>query len=163
MNNLVKDPVCGMQVDPHHLALEYQQMNFAFCSSQCRERFLDNPHLYIGFPQHKAPRQENREVLKERLLRTDHVLDFDQAQSLTEALKSMMGIKSVVVGGSMIEITYDLLQVTEEQIEATLAEIGIKLGEGWAEQLRRAFVHYEEEFEIGNLEVYKKHRFHRYE
>ena len=39
----VIDPVCGMQVKSTQLALEYMQMHFAFCSEQCRERFLANP------------------------------------------------------------------------------------------------------------------------
>lgn len=52
-------------------------------------------------------------------------------------------------------IVYDLLQATAEQIEEKLAEIGIQLGEGLAERLRRAFVHYEEECEVGNLEVHE--------
>ena len=57
--------------------------------------------------------------------------------------------------GDSVLITYDLLQATAEQIEEKLGEIGVQLGEGFAERLRRAFVHYEEECEIGNLEVHK--------
>jgi hypothetical protein len=50
-------------------------------------------------------------------------------------------------------VTYDLLQATAEQIEAVLAEAGARLGNGWAERLRRGFVHYTEECEIGQLQV----------
>jgi hypothetical protein len=52
-----------------------------------------------------------------------------------------------------VTITYDLLQATADQLEAKMGEVGVKLGEGWAERLRRGFVHYMEECEVGNLEV----------
>lgn len=65
-----------------------------------------------------------------------------------------MGIQTVSVDGDRVVIAYDLLMATEEQIENKLAEIGVRLGEGFAERLRRAFVHYEEECELGSLEVH---------
>ena len=73
-----------------------------------------------------------------------------------------MGIKSVQVNGDEIEITYDLLQATAEQIETKMAEIEVQLGEVWSQQLRRAFVHYEEELEVGSLEVHKEKYIHDY-
>lgn len=155
MGTLVKDPVCGMQVEPHRYVIEYLQSRYAFCSTQCQERFLANPHLYIGLPGQKAPKQEGLEVLKQRRLRVAQPLSPSQAESLIGALQAMMGIKSISVDGDKIEMTYDLLQATAGQIGAKMAEIGVQLGEGWTERLRRAFVHYEEECEVGNLEVHR--------
>lgn len=163
MKTLVKDPVCGMQVEPHMHATEYLQSRYAFCSTQCRDRFLANPRLFIGFPGQKAPKQEGLEVLKQRRLHVARFLSPSQADSLIGALQAMMGIKSVAVNGDKIAITYDLLQVTAEQIETKMAEIGVQLGEGWTEQLCRAFVHYEEELEVGNLEVHKEKHFHQHQ
>ena len=48
-------PVCHMTVEADHLALVYQDMHFAFCSAQCRERFSANPHLYIGRKRWSVP------------------------------------------------------------------------------------------------------------
>jgi len=73
-----------------------------------------------------------------------------------------MGIQSVSIDGDSVVITYDLLQATAEQVEEKLAEIGLQLGEGWTERLRRAFVHYEEECETGNLEVNQGKSVHRH-
>ncbi|MFL5259998.1 MAG: heavy metal translocating P-type ATPase [Hyphomicrobiales bacterium] len=45
----VRDPVCGMSVDPHtakHRA-EYQGQSYYFCSARCREKFLANPAQYL--------------------------------------------------------------------------------------------------------------------
>ncbi|MCU0954850.1 MAG: heavy metal translocating P-type ATPase [Hyphomicrobium sp.] len=51
----VKDPVCGMDVDPHrakHRA-EYQGRVYYFCAERCRTKFLADPDAYLGA--HKPP------------------------------------------------------------------------------------------------------------
>lgn len=144
-----KDPVCGMEVKPHQNEIIYLDISYAFCSEYCQQRFLANPHLYVGLPGQEAPKQQGIEVIKKRTLRLASPLPPQNADMLREALQAMMGIKNVSVDGEQIEITYDLLQATAEHIEAKIEEIGVRLGDGWAERLRRAFVHYEEECEIG--------------
>jgi hypothetical protein len=59
--------------------------------------------------------------------------------------------------GNTVTLTYDLIQVTADQLEAKMVEVGAKLGAGWVERLRRGFVHYMEECELGNLEVRHGH------
>ncbi|MEO8332547.1 MAG: YHS domain-containing protein [Gallionella sp.] len=159
---LIKDVVCGMPVDADKNQLTYLGVSYSFCSKQCQERFLANPHLYIGMPGQKAPKQEGLSVIKQRRLRLAQPLTHSQAKMLSDALQAMMGIQSVSVEGDCVEITYDLLQATAEQIEEKLAEIGVQLGEGLAERLRRAFVHYEEECEAGNMEVHENKHIHRH-
>ena len=159
---LTKDVVCGMQVDAGNSQLMYLGVSYSFCSKQCQERFRANPHLYIGMPGHKAPKQEGLSVIKQRRLRLAQPLTPSQAKVLSDALQIMMGIQSVSVDGDSVVITYDLLQATAEQIEKKLAEIGVQLGEGVAERLRRAFVHYEKECEAGSLEVHKGAHAHRH-
>lgn len=152
---LTKDVVCGMQVDSGVNQIVYLGISYAFCSKQCQERFLTNPHLYVGRPGQKAPKQEGLSVIKQRRLRLAQPLSSSQARALSDALQAMMGIQTVSIEGDSVVIAYDLLQATAEQVEEKLAEIGVQLGEGLAEGLRRAFVHYEEECEIGNLEVHE--------
>ena len=46
----MKDPVCGMTVDPHtakHRA-EYGGRTYYFCGAKCREKFIANPNKYLG-------------------------------------------------------------------------------------------------------------------
>lgn len=46
----VKDPVCGMTVDPHstkHHA-DYAGQTYHFCSVGCREKFIAEPTHYLG-------------------------------------------------------------------------------------------------------------------
>jgi Cu+-exporting ATPase len=47
---LVKDPVCGMSVDPHtakHRA-EHGGRTYYFCSARCRERFVAEPEKFLA-------------------------------------------------------------------------------------------------------------------
>ena len=159
---LTKDVVCGMQVDAGNNLHTYLGVSYSFCSKQCQERFQDNPHLYIGMPGQKAPKQQGLSVIKQRRLRLAQPLSPSQAKMLSDALQAMMGIQSISVEGDCVVIAYDLLQATVEQIEEKLAEIGVQIGARLAERLRRAFVHYEEECEVGNLEVHENKHIHRH-
>jgi P-type Cu+ transporter len=52
----VRDPVCGMSVDPHaakHTAM-HAGRPYYFCSARCRERFLADPEKYLAPEQARA-------------------------------------------------------------------------------------------------------------
>lgn len=148
----VKDPVCGMWVEPAAHALEYMGMHLAFCSLQCKERFQANPHLYIGQPGQKAPKQAGAKVIKRRRFQLTEPLTDEMARRVAENIQSMMGIQAITIDVDTIEISYDLLQATASQIEDRLEAIGTELGKGWGQRLRRAFTHYLEEAEVDSLE-----------
>lgn len=46
---VVKDPVCGMTVDPHKTAhhAEYDGATYYFCSAGCRTKFIADPEKYL--------------------------------------------------------------------------------------------------------------------
>jgi P-type Cu+ transporter len=48
-NNQVRDPVCGMSVDPHLTGHRHQHAGrtFYFCSAACRRKFAANPEPYL--------------------------------------------------------------------------------------------------------------------
>lgn len=152
MSIVDKDPVCGKFVGAHTIETVYAGIHYAFCSDQCREQFVAHPHLYVGYPGYKAPRQKGMQVVKRRLFKLEQPLSLQEGALLTEDLHGMMGVHEVHVDGMAVEVTYDLLQATAEQIEARLAEIGLKLGGEWPERLRRSFVHFLEESEVSGLE-----------
>lgn len=156
----VKDPVCHMEVHAASFATEYAGIHYAFCSAQCKERFLANPHLYTGFPGRKSPAQKGNEVIKQRRMMLSVPLDAQQAEFVKQALLEMMGIIEICIEGDKIEIQYDLMQVTTGQISDKLALIGTELGGGWIDRLKLAFINYQEECEIGSLEVADKRRRH---
>lgn len=160
MAKMVQDPVCHMTVSEASFSAEYAGIHYAFCSNQCRNRFLANPHLYTGLPGHMAPAQKGIQIIKQRSLVLPSLLDTKQAELVKRELLSMMGIIEICIEGGKIEIQYDLMQVTAEQISDKLALIGAELGGGWIDRLKLAFINYQEECEIGSLEVANKRRCH---
>lgn len=46
----VKDPVCGMMVEPGSAAGQatYQGQTYYFCSEQCRRQFEQSPERFAG-------------------------------------------------------------------------------------------------------------------
>jgi Cu+-exporting ATPase len=56
----MKDPVCGMMVDPHatpHRA-QYRDIPYYFCSSGCRSKFVARPEIYTGGSPANLPESE---------------------------------------------------------------------------------------------------------
>lgn len=139
-------PVCGMGTMSAVPTVEYHKMLFHFCSEQCRKTFLDRPSLYSS----KVGRQRSK-ILKRRTMTLAEPLDDEIQKLITSSLLQMMGVQEVIAEERKVGVTYDLLQVTEEQIEKTLTEVGAKLGAGWMERLRRSWVLDSEETELDNL------------
>ena len=47
----VKDPVCGMNVDPgKSLTEEYKGKKYYFCAEDCRRKFAESPEKYVSRP-----------------------------------------------------------------------------------------------------------------
>ena len=157
MSLICKDPVCGMFVNTHKFEVVYAEVHYAFCSDQCHERFVANPHLYIGYPGHKAPKLRGIKALKWRRFKLEHSLTSLECEQLIEGLRNMMGVRKVHINNMIFEITYDLMEVTAEQIEKKLVEMGLNLGEEWPERLRRSFINFVEEFEISGLDEIPNH------
>jgi len=51
---MVKDPVCGMDIDPKTAAgkSEYKGQTYYFCSAGCKKAFDKEPDKYVGQVQH---------------------------------------------------------------------------------------------------------------
>ena len=150
---LLKDVVCGMEVNSDDISLCYRGSHYTFCSNQCLERFQLNPHLYIGYPGSEAPKHAGVEVFKKRTLKLAEPFPQEVSDQFIEYIEAMMGIHSIEINGDCITIVYDLLQATEAQIEEKITAAGIVLGDDLPEKIRRAFVHYMEETEVASLEA----------
>ncbi len=127
-------------------------MFFHFCSEQCRETFIARPSLYstkVG--------KVRKATLKRRTISLSETLEHEITDLLIPYLMAMMGVKEVTVEGNKLHITYDLLQVTESQIEKALVEAGLQLGGDWLERLRRGWAHSSEEVELDNLSTPRYH------
>lgn len=58
---MVKDPVCGMQVDERKAPATstYKGAQYAFCGQSCKDKFDQNPEQYAGSG--KSQPQQQRE------------------------------------------------------------------------------------------------------
>jgi len=148
-----KDPVCGMMVNSGELSLEYLQMNFSFCSMQCRDRFVENPRLYVGTPGSKSAKQRGEVLIKQRKINLSCPMPENSEQDFRDALLAMMGVNEVLINGSTVIVSYDLLQATAAQIEEQFVQFGISLGDGWGDRLRRAWIDFVEEEQLAGMEV----------
>ncbi|WP_036259234.1 heavy metal translocating P-type ATPase [Methylocapsa aurea] len=56
--DLVKDPVCGMSIDPAKTkrAAEYEERTYYFCSAHCRDKFTVDPERYVRRAAAAAPK-----------------------------------------------------------------------------------------------------------
>ena len=154
MSILYNDPVCGAPLTDHNIEVVHSGISCFFCSNQCRERFLANPHLYIGYPGHQAPKQRGVQALRRRHFKLEQALTPQQADIFINYLKMVVGVKLVDIDGLLldIQIIYDLMIVTAEQIEDRLHGIGLSLGSEWPERLRRGFINFIEELEVSGLD-----------
>lgn len=61
----VHDPVCGMQVRPTADALraQHDDTTYYFCSSACRQRFVDEPSAFLAHDSGQPSRQTNPEAI----------------------------------------------------------------------------------------------------
>ena len=50
MAAIVKDPVCGMDIDPEKAAttVEYEGRTYHFCSPGCKTAFEQDPQRYLA-------------------------------------------------------------------------------------------------------------------
>jgi len=57
---LVKDPVCGMEVDPTSAARksDYRGVTYYFCSKPCHEQFDADPAKYVPVTTEPLPPSE---------------------------------------------------------------------------------------------------------
>jgi Cu+-exporting ATPase len=55
MANTVKDPVCGMDIDPATAAgkSEYKEQTYYFCSLGCKKSFDKDPEKYLSRGEHE--------------------------------------------------------------------------------------------------------------
>ena len=53
---MVRDPVCGMEIDPGSVFASREHMNqtFYFCSQQCVDKFDVDPHQYAHAVSHHS-------------------------------------------------------------------------------------------------------------
>jgi len=143
-------PVCSMDATGSDITTEHIGIVYHFCSEQCLENFTARPSLYVG---KGAQKSEGKILIKRRTFTLDRPLTDADAESLKAVLQRMMGVRDVDISGAKVSVMYDLLEATAAQVGREIEQAGADLGQGWAERLKRSWVQYTEETELGNLAV----------
>ena len=78
--------------------------------------------------------------------------DPNQAQTSALLLADVEGvIRAEPVSPLLVRVSYDLLQVTLEEVEEAITEIGLHIDDGLLFRIRRALNYYSEETQRANL------------
>ena len=145
-------PVCHMTKINRSLLVNYQGVDHYFCSTQCLERFKSHPHLFVGDPQHgKSPKQKDQVVLKKRRIRFCEAISDPLKAELEASLQMLMGVEAIVFEDEDLYVTYDLIQVSLEDIEKAIEKAAVGFRKGVLDQVKRGLIHYSEECELDNL------------
>jgi P-type Cu+ transporter len=53
---IVKDPICGMDIDTANSPLQtaYKGQTYHFCQAECKQKFLNNPKEFVTKPAAQA-------------------------------------------------------------------------------------------------------------
>lgn len=152
MTLMKKCPVCEMQVAEDRYHVRLRGMTFWLCSEQCLQRFNQRPSLYIGDPkQGKSAKQHGIKVHKKRTLNLELPKNNESTSQLIGALNSLMGVTEAKINQGQLQIEYDLVQVSLEEIEAFIKSTGINIEQSWLDKIHDSFIHYNEEGQLDNL------------
>lgn len=135
----VKDPICGMEIDPQtaFATREYMEQTFYFCSASCVEQFDKAPHAYVTT---SATTGYNPELPLARIdLPISDLPMVQPAASLETKLLALEGVHEAVAnaGAGLLRVEYDPQAVSISRlaeavksagftIEKTQAQIGIE-------------------------------------
>jgi YHS domain-containing protein len=71
---MVKDVVCGMDVDPSKTTItaEYDGKTYYFCAEECKEKFLEKPAEYAMAAEHDHEHGEGTDQTQEQKEGEEH-------------------------------------------------------------------------------------------
>ena len=142
-------PVCKMTIrevgEKELVHSVYHGIRYHFCSAQCAQNFSRRPRLYLN------DQTEGKALIKRGRLEFQDELSDAMQQKIRQTVAAMMGIHDVSVSARRMNVVYDLMQVTSEQIEARLMAADVSLDKNWQQRMRLAWHHYTEENELDQL------------
>jgi len=142
-----------MDIKEKHINYEFHKLKFFFCSEQCQDRFIANPHVYIAHWGRLSAKQRGECILKKRFIKLKRAVSSKVEKKLTNRLRAMMGVQEVSIDGVNINICYDLIEVTLKQVESEIEQlVGFIKDDSLLERTKLTLIHYREEVEIDNLE-----------
>ncbi|MCG3141696.1 MAG: Copper-transporting P-type ATPase [Anaerolineae bacterium] len=126
----VRDPVCGMEIEPQNAFAHREHMGqtFYFCSQSCVDQFDADPHHYVmtsattGFnPERTLTRIE---------LPVADLPFYKPVTTLESGLRALEGVHQVTTnaGAGVLQVEYDSAKVNIPQMAEVVRASGFQLG-----------------------------------
>ncbi|MBE3066604.1 MAG: cation transporter, partial [Chloroflexi bacterium] len=128
---IVKDPVCGMEIDPKNAfaAREHMGQKFYFCSADCVGKFDADPHHYAMAG--SATTGFNPEIPLAQLVLPILGMNKDgETTSIAARLQAIPGISQAIVNraAGAVQVTYDPKVVTLSKVAEAVRSSGFQIG-----------------------------------
>ncbi len=141
----VKDPVCGMEIDPQaaFASREHMGQAFYFCSQNCVEQFDANPHKYTLTPT-PLPAGEGHSgegLAGSATTGVNPALEYSQIElpviglgknggrkAVESALRAVPGVRSANANVGLVSVEYDPKLVTFDRLSAAVRSASYRLG-----------------------------------
>ncbi len=141
----VKDPVCGMEIDPQSAfaSREHMGQTLHFCSQSCVDQFDADPHKYTLTPAPpplgegsrgeglagSATTGVNPALAFSRIELPVIGLDKDGGRKVIEtALRSVPGVRAANANTGLVVVEYDPKSVTVDRLSAAVKSAGYRVG-----------------------------------
>ena len=135
---MVKDPVCGMEIDPKSAFATREHMGqvFYFCSENCTKQFDANPHQYMHISSEPVGSATTGFNPNSTLLKVElPILGLGKARQSDEkvlrlALEKTAGIKRVILnsGNGKVVVDYDPKTIQILDIIGVIRKTGFQVG-----------------------------------
>src|SRR5215207_8359746 len=126
----IKDPVCGMEIDPTVAFTTRQHMGqtFYFCSQSCVDQFDKDPHRYMTT---SATTGFNPQAALSRIeLPVSGLPLSEHSTHLESTLQAVEGVHDAIVNltTGMSDVTYDSRRVDVAQLVGAVKSMGFQVG-----------------------------------
>ena len=127
---IVRDPVCGMEINPKSASSKREHMGqtFYFCSQSCANLFDKDPHRYMTT---SATTGFNPERTLTRIeLPLNHLSGDKETSALEPSLRALPGVDMVKVNpnGGRLEVGYDPQKTNLAKITENVQSAGFNVG-----------------------------------
>lgn len=128
---MMKDPVCGMEIDPQSAfaTREHMGQTFYFCSQNCVDQFDTDPHQYAMAGSITTGYNPNLPLARIELPIVG-LKKTDRPQALEAALKAVSGVRAakINVGSGTALVEYDAQAVTIDALSQAVKSAGYRVG-----------------------------------
>ncbi|HUU49927.1 MAG TPA: heavy metal translocating P-type ATPase [Nitrospinota bacterium] len=132
---MVKDPICGMEVEKERAAAtsEYKGITYYFCAKGCKERFDKHPEAYIETKEKEGDIKDREDVYEEGTKKIDlPIKGMSCASCASKIEKGLMALEGVMKASvnfatEKATVTYDSKRVEPLNFIEAVSGLGYEI------------------------------------